>query len=41
MIEVMLGRDKGAIEVKKYSVYVGSDGYLSLPGVRHTTRTEK
>lgn len=42
MIEdVVLGRDKEALEVKKYSVCMGSDGYLSVPGMRHTTRTGK
>ena len=39
--EVVLGRDQGASEVRKYSVFVGSDGYLSLPGVKYTIRTGK
>lgn len=39
--EVVLGRDKEALEVRKYIVYVGNDGYLSLPGVRYTVRTGK
>lgn len=39
--EVVLRRDKKALEVKKHSVYMGNGDYLSLPAMRHTMRTGK
>lgn len=37
--DVGLGWDKKSSEVKKHSVYLQNDGYLSLHGMRHTIRT--
>ena len=37
----MLERDEEALEVRKYSVYVGNYGYASLPGARYTISTGK
>lgn len=39
--EVVLGSNKEEFEAKECNVCRGNDGYLSLPTVRRTTRTEK
>jgi hypothetical protein len=39
--KVVLGRGKEGLEVKIYDVYLGNDGYFSLPRVTHTAKTGK